>query len=202
MHKTLWAAAFCAAAALPAAADELPLRLQDDPAPAASGSALVDLSRLEIQLWLGMAGASSDYETDPSPAGGALLRAPMPWLSKDLFGMADDAFGVFVQAAVSSVDRELDPAPPDASGPVTFAGLGIDFALVRDESALLAVQAGVQYVHFSGVFEADDGAGFLVGLMGGLKIGERTWVTLNPQWTIGDDGEFLWTAGLGILAGF
>jgi len=201
MHKNLWAAAFCAVAALPAAADELPLRLQD-PAPASAGSSFFDFSRLELGIWLGIAGASSDYESDPSPAGGGLLRVPLPWLSSDLLGMKDDAFGVFVQGSVTSVERELDPAPPDAAGPVVIGGLGLDFALVRDESHLLMAQLGVQYVHLSGVFEADDGAGLLLGVMGGLKIAERSWVTLNPQWTLGDEGEFLWTLGLGVLVGF
>lgn len=187
------------AAALTCGDAALPRTLQEE---AGGGRDFFDFDKLELGAWLGIVDASSDFESDPQLGGGLLLRAPMPWLSQDVLGMEQADLGFFVQLAFTRIDRDLDPEPdkPDAS--IFLAGLGLDYALVMDETWRLLLQAGFQWVDFGDVFEVDDGFAFLGGVMGGLALGSNLWIIADPQIWLGEGGDFLYALGAGLLIQF
>jgi hypothetical protein len=118
----------------------------------------------------------------------------------ELFGLKD--LGVFLQGAVTSLDRELDVEPEDPDGDVVAVALGADYDLWRSEDFMLRLLAGVQYVTFSDIFETDDGAGFLVGATGGYALGAGLWFTLNLQAWFGEGGDYLYALGAGLTLRF
>jgi hypothetical protein len=205
MRRNLWIATFLT---LPAAAwaqeSALPLSLQD-PAPAGAPSepgGFLDLGRFQAGLWAGVTLASGDFESSAQFAGGITLRAPSPWLSRDVLGLQADDLGLFVQVGASRIDRDVAPAPPNPDGTLLTFAFGLDYTFARDEAGFVSVQVGGQYVRFDDVFEADDGLGFLLGAFGGACLSDGIWLTLNPQISVGGDREFLYTFGVGLLFTF
>lgn len=169
-------------------------------APPDDATGLLDLARLEANGWVGLLGFSSDYDSDPRFAGGVLVRAPSPLLSRSLFGMERDDLGIYVQAGAGSLDRDVDTTD-DTRGAVLLGTLGVDCTFVRDESWLLLAQAGVQYIGITDVASADDGIGFVVGGLGGYALTDRLRLTINPQFIVGD-GDYLWLMSLGLHFAF
>ena len=208
--------AIAAALAAMSVADEgLPLSLQDpapqnpppapapaQPEPSGDGHKFLDFDQADLNLWVGLAMAGGDFESDPQFAAGATLRVASPWLSRGLLGLDHDALGLFIQFAGSKVDRDIEPLPPNPDGTIMLFAGGLDYTLVNSESWLLAAQVGVQYVVFDDVFEAEDGAGFLIGALGGLRLSDSIAITANPQISFGGDSTFLFTVGLGLLISF
>jgi VCBS repeat-containing protein len=162
----------------------------------ASGSRLLDFDRLEGSARVGILAFSDDFESDAQAAGGVFLRAPSPWVSRDLLGMAQDDVGFYVELTVSHIDRDLDFLD-DPDGLLVFAGLGADLTLARDETWLLAGQAGLQYGWFGGVDDTDNGIALTLGVLGGVKVAESFWITLNPQVAFADAGDRLYFAYVG-----
>jgi hypothetical protein len=169
-------------------------------APQGEATGLLDLATLEANGWVGLLGFSSDYDSDPKFAGGVLVRAPSPLLSRGLFGMERDDLGIYVQAGAGSLDRDVDTTD-DTRGAVLLGTLGVDYTLVRDESWLLLAQAGAQYIGITDVASADDGIGLALGALGGYALTDRLRLTFNPQFIVGD-GDYLYLASLGLHFAF
>ena len=165
------------------AAPALPLTmsLQD----AKGGADFIDLGALEVGITGGIIAFSSDFESDPKFGGGLILRAPLPWLSRDVLGFDRDALGVFAQVIISSIDREFDQPLPDPNGTAVYASLGLDYIFLREESIRLLGQVGLQYASFGSVTDTDNGTGLLLGVAAGFEVGEGLWITLNPQMSFG-----------------
>jgi hypothetical protein len=168
----------------------LPLSLKDAPAREEA-----DELGLEVGSWVGIVGASSDFESDPELAVGLTVRLPLP-----LIGGED--LGVFVQGALTKVDRDLYPEPENPDGNVYAFAAGLDYTLFRTSHLMIRLQVGVQYVKFDDIFEADDGVSLLGGGVVGLAITDSLWLTANPQIWLGEGGDYLWLAGAGIMLVF
>ena len=165
-------------------------------------SDLVDVEHVEIQLMGGILVFGSDFESDPKAVGTLSVRAPLPWLSRDVVGLESDDFGVFVQVSLSAIDRDTDPVAEEPDGVLFFAAAGLDYTLYQDEDFLARAQVGVQYGYFGDVTETDSGAGLLLGLDGGVVVGEGFRITLSPQLGIGDGGDILFFAQIGVNYSF
>jgi len=178
---------------------------QQDPSvpasPRANATGILDLDRLEGNVWAGLLGFSSDYDADPKVAAGVLVRAPSPLLSRGLFGMNRDDLGIYLQAGGGSLDRDVDATTDDTRGAVLLGSLGVDFTVIRDRTWLLLAQAGVQYVGITDVASADDGVGFVAGGLGGFALADRLRITVNPQVMLGD-GDYLYLVSVGLHFSF
>lgn len=197
MLATLMLAA--ALAASPDGEGSLPLRLQDEVA--APGHDFIDFGKIEAGVWAGIVGSSGDYESDPQFGAGLVVRAPLPWLSRYVLDMAADDIGLFAAVAFTSLDRELDPEPENPDGSVVMLALGLDYTFVRSDGWLLTAQAGVQYLTFGDIFEAENGFGFLGGFTAGIELFNGFWLTVNPQLWLGG-GDYFFALGAGLLISF
>ena len=166
MLATLMLAA--ALAASPDGESALPLRLQDEVA--APGHDFMDFGKIEAGLWAGIVGSSGDFDSDPQFGAGLMVRAPLPWLSRYVLDMAADDVGLFISAAFTSLDRDLDPAPENPDGSVVMLAVGLDYTFVRSDGWLLMAQAGLQYLNFGDIFETENGLGFFGGLTAGIEL--------------------------------
>ena len=165
-----------------------------------SDGGFVDFSGLEAKTWAGMVMYSEDFESDPMPAGGLVLRAPMPWLSP-----ADDPegdyFGLFVHFTGTRLDRDLDFLEK-ASGTVFLFGVGIDYLLSESPSMNLRAQLGIQYEMFGDVWDTDDGFATVLGLAGSLRLGSGVQLSITPQAYIADAGDWISALQFGLTFKF
>lgn len=159
-------------------------------------SGFLDLDRLELGAWAGMVMYSEDFESDPMPAGGIVLRAPMPWISTDA-----TEFGAFVHFTGAQVDRDLDFLEEN-SGTVFFFGAGADLNLISDERWSLRAQAGVQYEYFGNVTDLDDGFAGLVGLSAGVNVSKGFRIGVTPQAYLADAGDWISAVQFGLTVRF
>lgn len=155
------------------------------------GPEFIDLGRMELGFAAGVTFFSPDFEADPSFLGGISFRAPLPWLSREIFDLDEDAFGLFANLRFTSVDRDFEPGPEDDHGMVILADAGLDYVLYRDEDFRILAQAGLQYGYFGGVTGLEDGFAALLGLPGSVRVAEDFWIALTPQISMGDSGDFL-----------
>lgn len=188
-----------ALAASPDGETGLPLRLQDEVD--APGHDFIDFGKFEAGLWAGIVGSSGDFESDPQFGAGLMLRAPLPWLSRYVLDMETDDLGLFISAAFTSLDRELDPEPENPDGSVVMLAIGLDYTFIRSDGWLLMAQAGLQYLSFGDIFETENGFGFFGGLTAGVEIFSGFWLTLNPQIWLGG-GDYFFALGAGLLVSF
>jgi hypothetical protein len=166
-----------------------------------SSNAIVDLEWLDLTGGVGMAVYSSKFRADPALAFSLRAHAPMPWLSP-----ASDAkgeyFGLFAEAAFSTMDRELSPIVSDKSGLCMFVSVGVDFSFLRDPTWILVGRAGVVYVHYGGIADLNSGIGPLVGATLGYQLSGKLAVTLSPEMVFGDTGSHIFLTTLGLLIQF
>jgi hypothetical protein len=182
------------------ASQAIPTPPKSSTAPSGDSSRVLDLDDLEGNAWAGLLGFSGDYHSDPKFAAGVLVRAPSPLLSRGLFGMKRDDLGIYLQAGAGSLDRDVDTTD-DTRGAVLLGALGVDYRIVRSESWMFLAQAGMQYVGVKDVASANDGVGFVVGGLGGFALTDRLWITVNPQFILGD-GDYLYLVSLGLHYSF
>lgn len=159
--------------------------------PGATGQALIDLERLEVGFAVGVTFFSPDFEADPSFLAGISFRAPLPWLSREVVALDEDACGLFANLRFTSVDRDIEPDLKDDHGMVILADAGLDVILYRDEDFRILAQAGLQYGYFGGVTALEDGFALLLGLSGSEQVSENIWIAITPQISLGDSGDFL-----------
>lgn len=168
---------------------------------AGGGADFIDLGALEVGISGGIIAYSSDFESDPKFGGGVTVRAPLPWLSRDVLGFGRDAMGVFAQVIISSIDREFDQPLADPNGTAVYASLGLDYTFLREGSFRLLGQVGVQYASFGSVTDTDNGVGLLLGVAAGFEVGEGLWISLNPQVSFGG-GDMIFFGLVGFQVSF
>jgi VCBS repeat-containing protein len=154
----------------------------------------------ELGVRVGLAAFSDEFESDPQAAASVALRAPMPWLSRGLLGLAQDDFGGFVELTVSQIDRDLDFLD-DEKGVIFFLSAGVDYTMHRDDTWMGLAQLGVAYGNFGGVDDTEDGAALLLGLQGGIQVAEGIWATVGPQALI-SDGDQVYLVHFGVNVQF
>jgi hypothetical protein len=170
--------------------------------PEAEGEPLLDFGRLELAPRLTLMVPSEDFEADPIFGGGLSVRVPSPWLSRGLLGLESDDFGAFVEIDAARIERDTEPELEDPNGALFFVTLGLDYTILRDDTFLLMGQAGLQYGHFGGVTDLDNGISVLLGGVGGIQLTEGLWVTASPQIALADAGDFIFFAHLGVQISF
>ena len=165
------------------------------------GSAFLDLNRTELGAHLGVLAFASDYESSAKFGGGLLLRAPMPWFSRDVCGLEKDNFGLFLDLTVSSIDRDIDVLKKQ-SGTLFFVALGMDCSFYEDESWRFQGQLGIQYGYFGGVTDLHNGVAPLLGLAGRYNVDKGFGITLNPQIGFGHSGDVIFFINFGAQIDF
>lgn len=170
--------------------------------PAPTSLSFVDFDRLEIGLRGSILVFSDDFEADPEAGGGVYLRAPMPWISRDLLGLSEDDVGIFADLTMSVIDRDLTPEPKNPDDTLFFAGAGLDYTIVEDDTFLLRVQISFQYVNFGGVTDLDDGFAFRPGVLAGLRLADWLSVTVNPEVGFSDAGARIIFGHAGLIIRF
>lgn len=179
-----------------------------DPAPpgvtleSAPSSNLLDFNRIDAGFRVGAIAFSADFESHMQFAAGLLVRAPSPWISRDLFGMESEDVGAFLGLTSSRINRDIDPAFEDSGGGLFFASIGLDFDLIRFGSLSAGAQAGLQYGYFGHVADTHNGIAMLAGLTAGFQVAPAISVTVNPQVTFADSGDRLYFVHLGLQLGF
>jgi hypothetical protein len=161
----------------------------------------VDFDWLEVTPGVGIAVFTPNYRTDPSICGSVRAHVPMPWLnpSSDPTG---EYFGLFVQGAFTTVDRDLSHAVNHRKGMASFFTVGADFSILRDATWVLAARAGLLYAYYGGVADLKSGIGPMVGLTAGIQISGKMALTYNPEVEFGDTGSRVFFHTLGLLIQF
>ncbi len=167
-----------------------------------AGVDFIGVDRIQLSLVGGVLFFSSDFEADPAFVGGVSLRAPLPWLCREVMDLPDDDIGMFAGLRFSSVERDLEPPIDDDSGLVVLADAGLDYVLYREEDWTLMARAGIQYGRFGGVEGLENGFAALVGVDVAAGVTEGIQITLAPQVSFGDAGDFLVIVQAGVLIEF
>lgn len=172
-----------------------PLRY-DDPIPrgrTAGGRPLLDFEHLEFQPFVAGIAFSSEFDADPTLGAGVLLRLPTSLL--------DGRAGLWGQAAVSHIERDLAFYQPDKEGNFFLFGAGADFEIVHSELVFLRPQLGFLYAWYDDVNQLENGLGIVGGLSLGwhwVKFTRTTYMTFNPQFAYdGEDWILLVSIGMG-----
>jgi hypothetical protein len=176
--------------------DRLPRKMDDE------GIPWIDFDWLELHPRVGLAMFTSDYRISPTPFVSVLAHVPVPLLS---LGSSPGAewFGIYLEAdIIPSVTRDLNPAPDHSSGMIVFMSLGLDFTLIRDQSLYLVLQVGVQYAHYGGIADLNNGMAPVVGLAGGVYLGKGLTLTLGSQVIQGDSSSRIYLNSLGLMIEF
>jgi hypothetical protein len=187
-------------------------RPQEDPPPAAltaqdfdlkrDDGGFLDLDWLEVQPRIGLSYFTEDWRIDPSFYITVLLHAPLPWLSP-ASDPGGDYFGLWIEPGLyPNVERTLDPAPDDNSGPVIVAGFGLDYTLLRNQTLYFVLRAGGQYGWFGGIEGLGDGVAPLAGFDFGVHLGSGYTLTLAPTAVFGRGGDHVYSVGLGLVIEF
>lgn len=171
-------------------------RFQDESRGAAVERLILDFSRLEASLSLGVAIFSPDFDAEPESCARAAFRIPIPRWSSPESGRED--VGVVAQFFATSVERDFDPDLDNMAGHPLFFGLALDYAFVQEEDWLVRGQIGLQYGFLEVARGLENGVALAVGGLISRRLVARLWVTLDPHIAIADSGDrigFL-TAGL------
>lgn len=190
--KRIAVAGLVLAASLPAFAQE-PFGLEGQVSPRPkppSAPGWVDFGDIEVHLRGGYVLFSEDYEADPEPAGGVLLRLPLPRLSDQLLPWKGD-LGIFVEATFSILDRESEPAPLEPEDSIHFISAGIDAPLLQFDGFRLQAQIGLQYGDFGRVTRMENGIAFLAGLRLEVDLLPGLAFTLEPEIALGDRNGYI-----------
>ncbi len=172
-----------------------PLRY-DDPLPrgkSARRSPFLNLERTEFQPFVGAIAFSSEFEADPTLSAGLLLRVPT--------SLFDGRIGLWGEAAVSRIERDLPFYQPDKEGNFFLFGGGFDYEVAHGDVFFLRAQVGALYSYFNDVNQVENGFGAVAGLSFGwhwIRFTRNVYMTLNPQLAFdGEDWMLLLNVGMG-----
>jgi len=165
-----------------------PPRPQEAAAPQGGGRDVFDFGRVQASARLGFTAFSEDFESDPQFLAGIGARADWIWLSRDVLGFDSDRVGLYADLSFSRIERDVDFLEDD-SGTLFFLGFGADLKAYEDETWILRGQAGLQFGHFGGVDDTDNGVAGVLGLDAGVKIVEDLAIVFNPQIAFGHAGD-------------
>ena len=169
---------------------------------AAPGADLIAFDRMEVDPRLAFLLFSTEFEADPKPGAGILAHAPLPWLSRDVMGLAEDDFGAFVDFTFATIERDTTPDLDEPDGAVVFFGVGLDYNIIADDTFLVTAQLGFQYGYFGGVTDLQNGIALRAGLVGGVSLTDGIMVVYNPELALGDDGDTILFNNLGVMIRF
>ncbi len=187
-------AIFAEASALgrPASADPLERLLEAEPQAAKRTSfsrPLVDFAKTEVELLLGVAVYSGDFESSAQPCAGLRVCIPTPGVMKKLGG--------FAEVLVSTLDRDIEGLET-SKGEVLFLGFGADYDLVNETKRYVRGQLGGMYIDFGSVTATESGFAFLFGAEAGWRISRKIWLSASPHLCFSPDTSdyiLLLTAG-------
>jgi hypothetical protein len=168
-------------------------------APGGDGEPFADL--FEVKVHLGLIAFSSDFEADPAFAAGISGRAALPWFSKTVLGLEKPLFGLFADFTVSSISRDISTLK-ETDGTLIFFTVGLDITAYQDETFVIRPQMGLQFGHFGGVSDLDNGVAFLLGAEGGVTFAEGFRAFFNPQVTFGQGGDMIFFLSVGVAYSF
>jgi hypothetical protein len=149
----------------------------------------------EVAAHFGFCAFSSEFEADPEFSAGLSVRAAMPWFSKTVLGLDEASIGLFLDFTFSSIDRDI-PVLKEPDGTLIFFTVGLDFTVYKDETWVIRPQLGLQYGHFGGVTDLDNGIAVLLGVELGVSFAEGWRVFFDPQVGIGEDMVFFLPLGV------
>ena len=151
---------------------------------------IVDLEWLELTAGVGVAVFSHDYLTAPSASFLVSAHAPLPWLSpgSDPKG---EYFGLFLEAAFATIDRDMSPTVEHRRGVAAFTTLGMDYSFVRDSSWILMARAGVLYAYYGNIAQLNSGVGGTAGAVAGIQLSGKMSLSYQPEAFFGKGGSLI-----------
>jgi hypothetical protein len=153
-------------------------------------SPIVDLEWLELTAGVGVAVYSHDYLSGPSVSFLVSAHAPLPWLSP-----ASDAkgeyFGLFLEAAFATIDRDMSPTIEHRHGTAAFTTLGMDYSVIRDSTWILMARAGVLYAYYGNIAQLNSGVGGTAGAVAGIQISGKMSLSYQPEAFFGKGGSLI-----------
>jgi hypothetical protein len=170
-----------------------PQRPQEPPAvPAESRGPrpILDFDWLEIQPRVGMAIFSKDYHVDPSVCFGVVAHAPLTLLSPS-WNPDGEYFGLFAKLDVAIIKRDIFPKLDKPGGPIFMFAVGGDYTVYRSENWLLMVEGGIQYCHYGGITDLQNGIAPVVGVKIGLTISRAVSLSLTPEYILCDSNHII-----------
>jgi hypothetical protein len=164
-------------------------------------SPIVDFEWLELTAGVGVAVYSHDYLASPSGSFLISAHAPLPWLSprSDAKG---EYFGLFLEAAFVTIDRDLSPTVEHRRGIAALTTLGVDFSFIRDSSWILMARAGVLYAYYGNIAQLSSGVGGTVGAVAGIQISGKMALTYQPEAFFGKGGSLIFLNSVGFTFQF
>jgi hypothetical protein len=164
----------------------------------AEGGGFVDFEWLEMQPRVGMAIFSKTFWINASPSFGVEFRAPLPWLSPSS-NPTGDYFGIWAELDGIIAKRTILPAVAQPSGIILMLTLGVDYTIIRDETWLVLVRAGMQFASYGGITDLHSGFAPVAGVTLGLAVSRSLSITLAPEMIFGkSDSIILGMVGLAI----
>jgi hypothetical protein len=160
------------------------------PTAAPKSAPIVDLEWLELTGGVGVAVFSHQYLANPSGSVLISAHAPLPWLSpaSDPKG---EYFGLFLEAAFATIDRDLSPTIDHRRGVAAFTTLGMDYSFIRDSFWVLVGRAGVLYAYYGDIAQLNSGVGGTLGAAAGIQISGKMALTYQPEAFFGKSGSLI-----------
>jgi len=170
--------------------DRKPESFPPSEAAAPKSAPIIDLEWLELGAGIGVAVFSHDYLAGPSASFLVSAHAPLPWLSpgSDPKG---EYFGLFLEAAFATIDRDLSPAVEHRRGTAAFTTLGMDYSFIRDSSWILMARGGVLYAYYGNLAQLNSGVGGTAGAVAGIQISGKMSLTCQPEAFFGKGGSLI-----------
>jgi hypothetical protein len=153
-------------------------------------SSFIDFDWLEIQPRVGVAIFSKDYHVDPSVCFGVVAHAPLTFLSPSS-NPDGEYFGLFAKLDVAIIKRDIFPKLDKPGGPIFLFAVGLDYTIYRSENWLLMVEGGLQYCHYGGITDLQNGMAPVVGLKVGLAVSRSVSLSLTPEYIIADHNHIM-----------
>jgi len=135
----------------------------------------IDFSKWELGGFAGAVMYSSDFEAGLNYILGVTSRVPVTGLGQ---------LGIYAEAFISYVDRDLPFYYNHRAGSWYGLGLGLDYTLWKGTLGYIRPQIGVLYAYWNKVNSLDNGLGITIGVQVGLfwvRNNDKTSITFMPQ---------------------
>ena len=150
---------------------------------------------------IGVAAYSQKYLADPGLAFLLSAHAPIPWLNpaSDPKG---EYFGLYAEAAFSTIDRKLSSSVDHHSGLASYYSLGLDYSIIRDGTWILVARAGGLYAYYGDIHDLSSGFGATMSAVTGIQLSGKTAITYSPEVLFGKSGSLIFLNTLGFAFQF
>jgi hypothetical protein len=155
----------------------------------------IDFSKFEMGVFVGGVKYSADFEAGINYVLGLSARVPVPGLGR---------FGLWAEAFISYIERDLPFYYNDKAGSWFGIAAGADYTLVKGELGFIRLQAGVMYAYWNDINSLENGMGIIIGVQFGfywIKNYDKSSVTITPQFHF-DGGDHMIFLPLGISVDF